>query len=54
MSQAASHLANSRAPLSCRKGKIFKGGKGAEKGNYEQRMHCFRQGHPPKGNGGGL
>lgn len=39
------------APLSCKKGKVFEGGKGAETGNNQQRTHCFRQGHPPKGNG---
>ena len=28
---------------SCRKGKVFKGGKEMEKGNSYQRMHCFRK-----------
>lgn len=32
----------------------FNGRKGAEKENYQQRMHCFRQGYPPKGNSKGL
>ena len=28
--------------------------KEAEKRNYEQRIHWFKQGHPPKWNGGSL
>lgn len=42
-------------PSGCRKGKAFKGREGTgKKRNYQQRMCCFPQSHPPKEKGTGL
>ena len=49
-SQSAFHRINKWQNLRYKKEKTFKGRKKAEKGDYQQRMHYFRQDYPLKGN----
>ena len=55
MSQVASHLANRKELCrSAKKERFSKVGSGGKNEIIGKRIHCFSQGHPPKGNGRGL